>query len=162
MTFLLLKGHQKWIWPVVVAAVMTGCTPAPTIKDTLTLCFKDSDGASMFIEELRSIAADRNMKFLDDSVEGKRQLVATGGLGTERDDGSPFIQIIVKNSADMGLWALNYSAPGYQVRVFFLGKEADPEAQIFADYATKRLAKIWPNLHSTKDGYIRTDFNACK
>jgi hypothetical protein len=162
MTFLLGRGHQKWIWPVVVAAVMTGCTPAPTIKETLTLCFKDSDGASMFIEELRSIAADRNMKFIDDSVDGQRRLAATGGLGTERDDGSPFIQIIVKNSADMGLWALNHSAPGYQVRVLFLGKEADPEAQIFADYATKRLAKIWPNLHSTKDGYIPTDFNACK
>ena len=162
MTFLLLKGHQKWIWPVVVAAVMTGCIPAPTIKDTLTLCFKDSDGASMFIEELRSIAADRNMKFIDDSVDGQRRLAVIGDLGAERDDGSPFIQISVTNSANMGLWAVNDSLPGYQVRVFFLGKEADPEAKKFVDYATERLAKKWPNRLTAKVAPIANDFNACK
>ena len=162
MTSFVKRGYMIRLCLLVVAAVMTGCKPAPAIKETLTLCFKDSDGASMFIEELRSIAAERNMKFIDDSVDGKRRLAATGYRGTERSDGSPFIQISVENSAGQGLWAMNDTAPGYQVRVFFLGKEADPEAQIFADYATKRLSKIWPNQHSTKDGYIPIDFNACK
>ena len=162
MTVMLRRGYEKWIWPGVVAMVMAGCKPTPQIKDVLALCINNSDGAAMFVKELRSIAADRNMKFIDDSVDGQRRLAATGGLGTEREDGSPFIQIIVKNSADMGLWAVNYSAPGYQVQVWFLGEASDPEAREFVDYATERLAKNWPNRLAAKVGPIANDFNACK
>ena len=162
MTSLLDRGYQKWIWPILFATIMSGCTPAPIIKEKLALCLRDSDGASMFIAELRSIAADRNMKFIDDSVDGQRRLAVIGDLGAERDDGSPFIQISVTNSANMGLWAVNDSLPGYQVRVFFLGKEADPEAKKFVDYATERLAKKWPNRLTAKVAPIANDFNACK
>lgn len=162
MNYVQVRGAKRWIWSLLMAALMTGCKPEPIIGDAISLCLTDTAGASKFIEELRTIAGENNMKFIDDSADGQRRLAATGYRRAERKDGSPFIQISVENSLGHGFWAMNDTAPGYQVRVFFLGKAADPKARVFAEYVTQRLAKTWPIRFSTKDGSIPTAFNACE
>jgi len=162
MTSLVDWSYELWIWPVFVATVMTGCKPAPVIKETLAICVKDAGGASMFIDELRSIAADRNMKFIDDSDSERRRLAATNSRESRRSDGNQIIQVSVENGAGIGFWAVNDTKLGYQVFVAFQGKASDPKAQTFVDYTTKRLARNWPIRLEAKDGRIPAGFNACE
>lgn len=128
---------------VLLALLLSGCGQGKHPFLIVQMCLVDERGTAAFIDEMRSIAAAEQMRFLDRSVRTGQELRAVGYDGRERTHGSPIIHIGVRRSDGMGVTAANLSLPGYEVALGFSEGSSASDARAFANRVMARLEVHW-------------------
>jgi hypothetical protein len=137
---------QRLLRSVVIACpllLLLGCSQGRPPFLILQTCLINAEGVSQFKQEMKSIATEEHMEYVDGSENTKRSLDAIGYAGRERQDGSPVIHVGVDGPDGIGFSATNVSLPGYQVALGFSEGSNSSQAHRFADVVTKRLEQRW-------------------
>jgi hypothetical protein len=127
----------------VASLLLCGCTQGKRPFEIVQMCVQNTEGVNQLRDELKAIAATKEMKFIDNSAGTKRDLQNVGYPGRERADGSPVINMAVLREDGMGVGAGNLGLPGYQVALGFSEGSNPSEARRFAGDVIKQLEGHW-------------------
>lgn len=122
---------------------MIGCSHSKHSFLIVQGCLSDAKGVAMFFDDMRSIASDERMKFVDNSENTARQLRSTGYAGVERTYGSSIINIGIQRQDGLGVTAGNLGMPGFEIALGFSEGSDRNVAQAFADRVVARLSTRW-------------------
>ena len=86
---------------VAVSLFLAGCAPGKRPFLMVRMCLSNQQGTEEFVNELKSIAADEKLEFIDNSGNAERGLKETGYVGRERTGGSRVMDIRVVGGNDM-------------------------------------------------------------
>lgn len=107
------------------------------------MCLVDRQEQLLFIDEMRQIAREEKMDFVDGSEDTKRGLDTIGYSDRGRTNDSPTIHIAVQRSDGVGVTAGNMGLSPHQIALGFSEGRNRPEAIQFADRVIKRLERRW-------------------
>jgi hypothetical protein len=115
------------------------------------LCLKDDRGISDFFSNMRQIAAENKMKFLDRSEDTRADFEAIQNDGGPKLTG-PVIQVTVERPDGPGVTATNLGLYPYQVALGFWQGQDKFEAHRLAGSVISRLSTHWTIYRVPNEG----------
>jgi hypothetical protein len=128
---------------LVASLLLVGCAPGKRPFLIVQMCLSDKQGVSEFVDEMRSIASEEKLEFVDNSSNTEHELKDVGYAGRERAGGSGVINVIVLRKDGMAIGAGNLGLPGYQVAAGFSEGSNVEEARDFSNRVLTRFRKHW-------------------
>jgi hypothetical protein len=123
--------------------VSSGCTGGKGPFQMVQMCLADREDATAFIGEMDSIAQAKGFTFVDGSANTKRSVEELGYANPRTTQGSPSIDIGIRDRKGLLAAAGNLGLPGYEVAIGF-NETTDPvAARQFAEFAIGRLQRRW-------------------
>lgn len=139
--------NWKMLPPTLLAAIiLSSCAPGKRSFLTVQMCLTDRQDLTVLIGELRSIANEKHMRFVDASASTQRDLRAAGNINVDKMLRNPVINLRLEGTDGVGLIVGNLGLPRNQVAVGFTEGHDPQEAQRFSRLVVDRFAKRW-HLH---------------
>lgn len=146
------------VMSAVVLLVMACTQREPSL--VIQVCTQNADDMAQLLDEFRSIATERQMQHIDDSIGQRQDRQRAGIVDPARADGSPEIYIEVRDARGMGFVAFNNGLPGYQVALGFMRGTTRSTADHFAGDVVARLSAQWV-VHQLPPGASITPMPDC-
>jgi hypothetical protein len=119
-----------------------GCQPGRGPFAQIQVCLGSSGEVASFKQLLQAIAAEKNLTYIDGSVETTKGLKVIGTTGENMHTSGGLIHVGLEGE-NGALIAGNMGLNLYEVGIGF-GHEPNPKgAEAFADFVTLRLKKHW-------------------
>jgi hypothetical protein len=141
--YLRIERTSSLLLSIAVLVFLSACSPGKASFRAVQLDLVDTQGATLFVEEMKLIAIEEKMDFIDGSKDTERGLSTIDYVDRGRTDGSPTIHLAVQRRDGMGVTAVNVSLPGYRLALGFTEGSSGIEAQRFADKVIARLERNW-------------------
>lgn len=104
---------------IAVLAVQTGCSGGERNFRIVQVCLHDASGVQNLRVHLQSIAASRNLDFIDRSAETQEELRRIAPNNPQTRPGEPFINMGINGPGGIGVTASNLGLPGHQAALGF-------------------------------------------
>lgn len=128
---------------IAVLVLLFACSPGKASFRAVQLDLANAQGVALFIAEMKLIAIEEKMEYIDGSKETERGLNTIDYVDRGRTDGSPTIHLAVQRSDGMGVTAVNVSLPSYRLALGFTEGSNGIEARRFSDKVITRLEQHW-------------------
>lgn len=122
--------------------LLAACSSGKDSFRVAQVCFANGQDALRFVQEMKDIADEERMEFIDGSAAAAYGLKA-GGYDRGRASGGPTIHLAVQRDDGMMVMAGNMGLAGYQVALWFIEGSSPSEAIRFADKVIGRLGQLW-------------------
>jgi hypothetical protein len=123
-------------------ATVSACQPGRHSFAQMQVCLGSAQAVEQFKEQMRSLAGEHNLKYIDGSVESARGLKEVGATADNMHADGGLIHLGLEGKRG-SLTAGNMGLGLYEVGIGF-GHEPDPAgAKKFADAVTLRLSQRW-------------------
>jgi hypothetical protein len=107
------------------------------------MCLSHKNESLELVQELKDVANEEQMEFIDGSEQTARGLKIIGHDDHGRKDGSPTIHLVVQRDDGLLVTVGNMGLPGNQVAIGFSEGPSRAEATRFADRVIGRLRQHW-------------------
>lgn len=127
-----------------LVATLSACTPGKRSFLTVEVCFRDAQEFDRFTSELKQIAHQQDMKFVEASAVTERDLRSVGNANVDKMLRNPLVNLGLERPDGVGLIVGNLGLPPNQVALGFTeGKNNIDDAQRFAQTVMQRLGAQW-------------------
>ena len=112
---------------IALLVVLAACLPGKYSFRVAQICLASKETALQLVQEMKQIANEEKMEFLDGSAATARGAEIIGYADPGRADGSVTIHIAVERIDGMGVTVANIGLPGYQMAIGFRRVPTDPK-----------------------------------
>jgi len=123
---------------LIATSFMSGCVGKHPFL-TIQLCLGDKKNTEQFIQIMKTISIERNMRYIDRSEITQKELIAVGS-----DPGFRVMNISAVGPSNTGWAAGNTGLSEYEVSVSFSEGNDIDGAREFANETVSTLRKAWP------------------
>jgi hypothetical protein len=134
---------SKAVLLVALLLSLSACAPGKYSFRVAQVCVIGEQGVLQLVHEMKEIANEEKMEFVDASKDTARGLDIIDFADGGRADGSAAIHVVVQRADGMGVTVTNISLPGYQMALGFSEGSNRSDAVRFADKVQNRLAQHW-------------------
>lgn len=128
---------------VAFLVLLSACSSAKPSFRVAQMCLTNEQDVLRFVQEMKDIANEEQMEFVDASADTARGLDTIGYEDRGRASGSPTIHLAIQRTDGMGVTAGNMGLPGYQLALGFSEGSDRSGAVRFADKVINRLGRYW-------------------
>jgi hypothetical protein len=107
------------------------------------MCLKDHAGVSAFLNEVKAIASEEGMTFVDRSAGSQHELEDLNYAGVEGSRGKQVVNVSAARSDGLSMGATNLGLSEYQVVVGISGRRNNAASLKFANRALARFGQHW-------------------
>jgi hypothetical protein len=132
----------KAVVAVALLALLSACSSGTHGFRVAKICVTNKEDALRLVHEMKQIANEEKMEFLDGSAATARGAEIIGYADPGRADGSVTIHIAVERIDGMGVTVANFGLPGYQMAIGFSEGSNRSEGTRFADKVIDRLSRL--------------------
>lgn len=128
----------------IVAVSLIGCMDGRERPFLMAqVCVRDKAGMVELVDALKAIAAEKRLRFADNTAAAQRDLKTVGYADRDRADGSPALNVAVERHDGLGVGATNLGLPGYQVALGFTEGTDKGETERFTNDVIATIEKHW-------------------
>ncbi len=147
-----MRNHSLWkitgasrrmLVHLIFLLSLMACTDGKAPFLTAQVWLHDKAGLVQLVDELKAVAKEKNMMFIDNTATTLRDLAVIGEAGSVPSDGTPLLNVRVGRKDGMSVGVTNLGLPGYQFMLGFLEGGDRAETERFTNDVIAKLEKNW-------------------